>query len=170
MRESIQLQYKPTQQDYTNVLRLFFWRHTTTKLSLVVMVIAFIFVLYIILAQGTPPTFFELLWLFLPPLFVAYMFIMQPRRIAAQAAKEEQLMADVTWLVSAVGIEISSQFGTNLYDWASTSKMIESGGYYLLLTKTRKNAFRFIPQRAFGTPQDEADFRQLVQEYMPISR
>jgi hypothetical protein len=102
--------------------------------------------------------------------FVTYIFFMQPRRIAAQAAQNERLMADVSWHVTPSGVEISSTFESVLLDWPSLAKLAQAGEYYLLLSKARKNAFRFLPRRVFANPQEEDEFCQLVQEYIPITR
>jgi hypothetical protein len=170
MRQTIELHFTPTQADYSAVLRKFFWRHTSTKISLVALVGAFALVLYVVLSKGGPPSIYELFWLVLPPLFVVYIFFMQPRRIAHQAAQNERLMADVKWYVTPNGVEISSTFETTLLDWPSLSKLVEAGEYYLLLSKAKKNAFRFLPRRVFISSQDEEEFRELVQEYIPITR
>jgi hypothetical protein len=130
------LHYTPTEQDYATVLRLYFWQRTSTKISLLAIVVIFCLVLYLIISQGTPPTIFELIWLFLPPLFVAFMFYFQPSRIARQAAQNEKLTAETTWIVGPEGIQISSRFGSTMMEWQTFGKLVTTKSYHLLLSRT----------------------------------
>jgi hypothetical protein len=167
MSQSITLRYTPTQQDYATVLRLFFWQRTGTKVSLALLAVAFGLVLYVIVTKGSPPTIFELLWLFLPPLFVLYVFFVQPSSLASRVSKNEQLVTEATWEVSDAGVQVSSRFGSTLIEWGTLKKMITTRDYYLLLSKTNKNAFRFLPFRAFNSPQEQDLFLELVAKNLP---
>ncbi len=168
MCQPIRLNYIPGRQDYARVLRIYFWRRTSTKVSLGVLIIAFGLVAYTILSKGAPPTLFELIWLFLPPLFVGYVLAIQPARVANQAAKNEQLITEATWEISETGVNISSRFGSNLSEWSSLDKLVTTSDYYLLLSKNNKNAFRFLPRRAFTSAQEETEFRELVARHISL--
>lgn len=168
MGESIRLKYTPTQQDYAQVLRLFLWQRTATRVSLVFLVIALGLVIYAIATQGAPPSLFELVWLLLPPLFVGYVFFIQPNRMASQAIKNEQLATEATWEIGESGVEISSQFGSILMEWDSLSKLVTTKDYYLLLSKTNKNAFRFLPRRTFTSAQQQELFIKTMSEHIVI--
>jgi hypothetical protein len=169
MSQPINLSFTPNQKDYARVLRLFLWQRTLTRVSLVVLAIAFGLICYVVITRGTPPTFFELVWLLLPPLFVAYIFYMQPNRMASQAVLNEQLITEATWRVNEVGVEISSRFGTTSLEWETLSKLVITKEYYLLLSKINKNAFRFLPLRAFHSPQERQEFLNLVGKFIPVS-
>jgi hypothetical protein len=166
MSQSLTLRYTPNQQDYAKVLRLFFLQRTGTRISLAFLVIAFGLILFAILSKGSPPTVFELIWLLLPPLFVLFVFFIQPSRIAAQAARNEQLITEATWEVSDEGVQISSSFGSTHLDWDALNKLVTTQEYYLLLLKTNKNAFRFLPRRAFASPQEQDQFLELVANHL----
>lgn len=166
LSEMLTLRYTPNRQDYAAVLRIFFWQRTGTKVSLGFLAFAFGLIIYVILSQGTPPTIFELVWLLLPPFFVVFVFFIQPARLANQAAQNDQLVTEATWELNEAGVQISSRFGTHFMEWDSLQKMLTTRDYYLLLSKTNKNAFRFLPRRAFTSPQEEELFLELVRKYL----
>ena len=88
--------------------------------------------------------------------------------MASQAVLNEQLVSDATWQVNDSGIEISSHFGTTEMEWENLSKLVVTKEYYLLLSKVNKNAFRFLPIRAFNSPQEKEEFLQLVSRNIPV--
>ncbi len=135
MSQSITVRFSPNQQDYAKVLRLFFWQRTGTRVSLIFLAIAFGLICYVVASQGSPPTIFELIWLFLPPLFVIFVLFIQPSRMANEAVRNEQLVTEATWEVSDSGVEISSRFGSTHMDWESLGKLVTTKEYYLLLSK-----------------------------------
>lgn len=169
MSQSITMRFSPNQQDYAKVLRLFFWQRTGTRVSLIFLAIAFGLICYVVAAQGSPPTIFELIWLLLPPLFVIFVLFIQPSRMANEAVRNEQLVTEATWEVSDSGVEISSRFGSTHMDWESLEKLVTTKEYYLLLSKINKNAFRFLPRRAFTRSQEQDVFLELVGKYLRIS-
>jgi hypothetical protein len=162
------LRYTPTKQDYANVLRLFFFQRTSTRVSLGFLALAFGLIIYTIASQGSPPSIYELVWLLLPPLFVAYVFFFQPSRMASRAIQNEQLAAEATWEVSDAGVKITNRFGEIQMDWDNLQKLVTTKEYYLLLSKINKNAFRFMPKRAFTSPQETEQFMAFVGKYLPI--
>jgi hypothetical protein len=168
MSQSIKISFTPNKRDYASVLRLFLWQRTLTRVSLAVLAIAFALICYVVITRGNIPSFFELIWLLLPPLFVAYIFWFQPSRMASQAVLNEQLVTEATWQVSDSGVEISSHYGTTEMEWENLSKLVVTKEYYLLLSKVNKNAFRFLPLRAFNSPQEKEDFLQLVSRNIPV--
>ena len=167
MDPKITVRYIPVQQDYANVLRLFFLKRTGTRISLAFLVIAFVLIIFALIQKGSTPTIFELIWLLLPPLFVIFVIIIQPNRIARQAAKNEQLVTETTWIVSDEGVQISSQFGSTHLGWDALNRLAITKEYYLLLFKDNKTAFRFLPRRAFTSPDQEDMFLKLVAEHLP---
>lgn len=167
MGQSLILRYTPIEQDYAKVLRLFFLQRTGTRISLALLVIAFGLIIFAITANGAPPTVFELIWLLLPPFFVIFVFYIQPMRVARQASENEQLVTEATWEVNEDGIQISSRFGSTRLDWREMNKLVTTREYYLLLLKVNKNAFRFLPRRAFSSPQEQDQFLELLQKHLP---
>lgn len=164
MSQSLTLHYTPNQQDYASVLRLFHWHRTSTKVSLVFLVIAFGLVLFVILTKGSPLTLFEVIWLLFPPFFLIFSFYIQPLRIAKKAAQNEQLVTEATWIVSDAGLQISSKYASTLFEWDTFHKLVTTSDYYLMLSKSNKNAFRFLPRRAFTSHQEDELFLQLVSQ------
>jgi hypothetical protein len=166
MSQSVTLRFTPNQQDYAKVLRLFFWQRTGTKVSLVFLAIAFGLICYVIAFQGSPPNVFELVWLLLPPLFAIFVFFIQPSRMARRAVQNERLVTEATWELNDAGVQISSRFDSAHMDWESLNKLVTTSEYYLLLSKINKNAFRFLPRRAFTSPQEQDLFLQLVADHL----
>ncbi len=161
------LHFTPNQQDYAKVLRLFFIQRTSTRISLSFLAVAFALICYGVIARGVSPNIYEMIWLILPPLFVAYVFFIQPARMASQAAQNEQLVTEATWQVGEAGVEISSRFGSTLMGWDTLKRLVITKEYCLLLSKVNKNAFRFLPQRAFTSPQEKERFVALVRQHLP---
>jgi hypothetical protein len=163
MSQSLTMRYTPNQQDYAYVVRYFNLQRTGTKISLVLLTLAFIMAIFVVASKGSSVTVFELIWLFLPPLFVIYAYFIQPANLAKKAAQNEKLVTEATWEVNDVGVQITSRFTSTLLEWGNVNKLVTTKDYYLLLSKTNKNAFRFIPRRAFSSIQEEEQFVELVE-------
>jgi hypothetical protein len=168
MSRPITIRFTPNQRDYSKVLRLFLWQRTLTRVSMAVLAFAFGLICYVVITRGTTPNFFELVWLLLPPFFAAYIFWLQPNRMANQAVLNEQLVSKATWQVSDSGVVISSYYGSTEMEWDNLSKLVVTKEYYLLLSKVNKNAFRFLPMRAFNSPQEKEEFLQLVGNHISV--
>ena len=166
MSQSLTLRFTPNHQDYAKVLRLFFLQRTGTRISLAFLVLAFGLIIFTLLSKGSPPTVFELIWLLLPPLFVIFVFFIQPARIARQAASKERLTTETTWEISDEGVQIASSFGTANLEWDALNKLVTTREYYLLLLKINKNAFRFLPRRAFTSPEEHDQFLELMANHL----
>ncbi len=164
MGQSLTLRYTPNVKDYATVLRLFNLRRISMKVSLIFLAIAFGLILFVILTKGSPLTALELIWLLFPPLFVIFTFYLQPIRIAQKAVQNDQLVAEATWEVSDAGVQILSRYGSTNLGWETLKKLVQTRDYYLLLSKENKNSFRFLPRRAFTSPQEEESFLQLVNQ------
>jgi hypothetical protein len=78
------------------------------------------------------------------------------------------LVTEATWQVSEGGVVISSRFGSTEMEWDNLSKLVITKEYYLLLSKVNKNAFRFLPLRAFSSPPEKEEFLQLVGNHIPV--
>jgi hypothetical protein len=163
MSQSIILRYTPNQQDYTYVVRYFNLQRTGTKISLVLLALAFVLAIFVVASRGSSVSIFELIWLFLPPLFVIYAYFIQPASLAKKAAQNEKLVTEATWEVNEIGVQITSRFNSTLLEWGNINKLVTTKDYYLLLSKTNKNAFRFIPRRAFTSAQEEEQFLEMVE-------
>ncbi len=166
MSQSLIIKYTPTPQDYARVLRRSFLKHTGIRISLAIPVVAFGLILYAILSKGSPPTVFELIWLFVPPLFLIFVVFFVPYRTAQQAAGNEQLITETTWEVNDNGVEISSNFGATHLGWEELEKLETTREYYFLLFKAKKYDFRFVPRRAFISPQQQTQFLELMTHHL----
>jgi hypothetical protein len=166
MAQSVTLKYTPSQQDYAQAIRLFMMKRTANRISLGFLVIAFSIVIFSITTQATPITIFELIWLLFPPLFIIYIIVIQPNRMAKQAMTNEHLAAETTWEVGDAGVQISTSFDSTLFEWDALARLITNKDYFLLLFKKNKNTFRFLPQRSFTSTEDENTFLQLMTSHL----
>jgi hypothetical protein len=166
MSQAVTFKFTPDQNDYAKALRIFFLRQTGIRISLVFLVVAFGIILYTVLWQTTPVSILQIVWLLLPPIFVVYTLYYQPRNMAKRAMANEQLAAESTWEVGEDGVDMSTSFGSIHFSWEDIKKLITSQEYYLVLFKTDKNFFRFIPRRAFTTTQDQEQFLQLMTSHL----
>ena len=167
MNQSVTVHYTPTQKDYAQALRLFFFQRTGTRISIGFLAVAFGLIVYSIVASGSPPSVLEIVWVLLPPLFAAFVFIIQPNRVAKQAMANEQLAAETTWDVSNSGVEICTKFDSTRMEWSSLDKLVTYKHYYLLMLKTNRNTFRFLPRRAFKNGDQQKLFQQLMDTNLP---
>jgi hypothetical protein len=166
MEPSFTLKYTPTQQDYARTIRLFMMSRTSNRISLGFLVVAFAIVVFSISTKATPITLFEIIWLLFPPLFIIYIIVIQPTRMAKQAMQNEHLSAETTWEVNEAGVQISTSLDTSLYEWDKLARLMTRIDYYLLLFKTNKNTFRFLPRRSFTSTEDEDNFLQLMTSHL----
>jgi hypothetical protein len=164
MAKSVTVKYTPTQQDYARVLRLFLVRNTVNQVMLGFLVVAFGFVLYNILSQNTPLTIFELIWLLFPPLFIAYILVVQPNRMGKQYMADEKMAAERTWELDDAGVHIITSFRTEDFEWDMLSRLVTYKDYYLIMFKKNKNNFRFLPRRSFTAPAEQDDFLQFMSD------
>lgn len=169
MVQLITLHFTPAKQDYVNVLRQFFIRRTLIRIALGILALLFGLACYSLIRHGTPPDIFELVWVFLPPLYVVYTFFVQPARMASRAIQNEQLVADATWEMSDGGVTISTRFGSTSLAWDSLARLVTTREYYLLLSKANRNAFRFIPKRAFSSLDEHESFLALIRQHLRIT-
>ncbi len=165
MAQSVSIKFTPTQQDYARVLRLFLVRNTINRLMLGFLVVAFGFVVFNMLAQSTPVTFFEIIWLLFPPLFIIYILVVQPNRMGKQYMADEKMAAETTWEVNEAGVQMSTSFNSTLFEWEILSKLVTYPDYYLLTFK-KKNTFRFLPRRSFTSTEDHDAFLQLMTSHL----
>jgi hypothetical protein len=165
MAQSVSIKFTPTQQYYARVLRLFLVRNTINRLMLGFLVVAFGFVVFNMLAQSTQVTFFEIIWLLFPPLFLIYILVVQPNRMGKQYMADEKMSAETTWEVNDAGVQMSTSFNSNVFEWDILSKLVTYQEYYLLTFK-KKNTFRFLPRRAFTSPDDHDVFLQLMSSHL----
>jgi Ca2+/Na+ antiporter len=170
MSKTITVRYTPNQHDYATVLRYFIWQRTSTRVSLLFLLVAFGLVLSVIVSRGFKPTLFEVIWLLLPPLFVIYIFYYQPAQMARKAAQTDELVAEATWEVSESGVQISSQYRSTHLDWDSLDRLLKTKEYTLLLSKSNKNAFRFLPVRAFTSAEEQEEFLEIVSRNLAASK
>jgi hypothetical protein len=166
MSPSVTVKYTPTQQDYARVLRLFLVRNTVNRIMLGFLVVAFGFVVLNMLAQTTPVTGFEIIWLLFPPVFIIYILVVQPNRMGKQYMADEKMAAERTWIVSDENVQITTSFKPELFEWDMLSRLVTYQEYYLLMFKKSKNNFRFLPRRAFTTSEEQDAFLQLMSGHL----
>jgi hypothetical protein len=89
MSQPSTLRFTPNQQDYGTVLRNSFWLQADVKVSIMILAGAFGFVIYLVLAKSSPISFYELIWLWVPPVLATNIFLIQPSRLMRRAAQSK---------------------------------------------------------------------------------
>jgi hypothetical protein len=167
MSQSVTVHYTPTHKDYAHVLRLFIFHFTGTKISIVFLAVAFGLIVYSLATKAVAPSVFEIIWVLLPPLIAAFMFIIQPSRYATQAMANKHLAAETTWDVSNSGLEICTQYDSTRLEWNSLEKLVTYKDYYLVLMKANRNIPLFLPRRAFTNGEQQKLFLQILATNLP---
>ena len=114
-----------------------------------------------------------MLWLIVvvAPLFAAFaVFIWQPYRMKRQAEKEEQLRSEMIWEVDDTQVVITTSLAAAKMDWQVFRQVIETKTDFLLCMAASKHMVRFVPKRAFESPEQEEAFRALVRSKLPAGR
>jgi hypothetical protein len=99
--------------------------------------------------------------------YLTFALVIRPLTVANKVEKDERLSSPVHYEVSDEQIVFRNQFAETRLDWGSFQKVVESQGHFLLLYTVNKNAFQIIPKRAFGSPEDEQAFRDLLKAKIP---
>lgn len=106
--------------------------------------------------------YFGLLFAFVAAFYVLFVFVINPRLIAARAAKDERMSSPVQYEVTGEQLVMRTAFSEVKTDWGEYQKVIDGKEIILLLHHTNKRMFQFIPKRAFASPEDERAFVELA--------
>jgi hypothetical protein len=163
--------YVPTKADYLKAFRVIYMRSWPVWSVIIIVMLAQGICIGSALLRGEVG--FELgillplaIFVFLA-IYLTFALVVSPLRVANRVEKDERLNSPVHYEVSEAQIVFRNQFAETKLDWGSFQKVVESQDHFLLLYTVNKNAFQIIPKRAFGSPEDEQAFRDLLKAKIP---
>ena len=170
MTETIRFRFTPEGKDYSRVMRAHSLRTRAVWLSLAAMIAILVVFLWTSTyrLQGC-----LLLWLIVvvAPLFAAFaVFVWQPYRVRRQVEREEQLRSEMIWEVDDTQVVITTSLAAAKMDWQVFRQVLETKTDFLLCMAASKHMVRFVPKRAFDSPEQEEAFRALVRSKLRSGR
>lgn len=163
---SFHFQFTPTTSDYVQVVRGFYrhdWRiWTAFGLTGVLFVTG---IAYLFLGPNTPLVGLALV-LALPAL-VIYLFVVWPAQLSRQVQKDKELRSLTTWQVGEEHVLIRDLSGDTRFKWSDFCKVVETKHHYLVIFAVNRRAYAIAPKRAFASPEQEGEFRDLLKRHLP---
>jgi hypothetical protein len=170
----ISFQFTPTKDDYSETTIAY----TVNTMGIVVanMFLIGVEIVLTSIALGMPDMasrwdwFFALIIPWIVPVVAVYAFFNPLTPIGAsirkQVADNPQLTPSTSWQLDEDQLALKTEFSDTKYAWSVFQKAIELEHHYLLVHTVNKRTFTFLPKRVFTTPQQEADFRTLVEKML----
>ena len=163
--EKIVVQFAPTLEDYSHVVRSFLTRKRSYWVSLGILGIAalsfFILAIFEILNGEFGRVVYSLLFSFLIAFVMSYP-LWSGWLTIKNAQKKEQLVLPAKYELDDEKVIVVNQIAEVKYDWGMFSKAFDDGQYFFLTYSTNKNMFQFIPKRAFASIEQENMTRDLI--------
>ena len=167
----IKVQFTPKNEDYIDSLRVF--GITPWVIVIIVCIFTILGIFFGINALNPSNLTSNQYWYspyalqFIPLLlYWAILFfipMLNRMEIRNQYQSNEQLSNQVSWCLDDDQIITKTKISEIRLTWSVYSKAIESGPYYLLLHSGNKRALSFLPKRSFQSPEQEIEFRKLVE-------
>jgi hypothetical protein len=167
MSDEVALQYRYSEEEYAQAVRLYF--DHTLRLEARTDVIA----CGLAIAAGA------LCWLFIDrsgaSLFLAgaglfglmltgYVTLIVPKQ---WYRRDPRLQSEYRLVFRDDGIEFKTDQIDSRLEWSLYQRMIENTRFYVLIYG--RNMISVIPKRAFSSPEQEDAFRELVKRHLPVS-
>jgi hypothetical protein len=89
--------------------------------------------------------------------------ILNRMEFGSQYQTNEQLRNQVSWYLDDDQIITKTKVSEIKLNWSVFTKVLEFGPYYLLLHSGNVRVLSFIPKRSFESPEQEIEFRKLVE-------
>jgi hypothetical protein len=168
----ITFQFTPTKEDYSETMIAY----TVNTVGIVVANIFLIGmeILLTSIALSMPDLasrsdwFFALIIPWIVPVVAVYVFFnpltLIGARIRKQVADNPQLTPLTLWQLDEDQFALKTEFLDTKYAWSVFQKAVELERHYLFIHTVNERVFTFLPKRVFTTPQQEADFRTLVEK------
>ena len=170
MADTIRLHFTPDGKDYSRVMRAHSLRTPALWLSLAGMVVVLLLFLWAFTSQSRQCL---LLWLLVAgaPLIASLaVFVWQPYRMRLQVDHDPSLRRDTTMQFDDTQVVITTGTAESRLGWDAFRQVVETRTDFLLCLSASKHMVRFVPKRAFQTPQREQAFRRLVRAKLPAGR
>jgi hypothetical protein len=164
MPENFTFRFTPTKDDFTQTIRAYTLRQTSTRIALILVAVVVIFETISAIALGidwSTVNYYLPLNVFLVA-YVVFLLLINPWLVGRQVPKNERLSSEITWEVDEDEIRVSNKFMQSKFDWGTFHSAIETRTHYLLILSSNKRMYQVLPKRAFETPAQEAAFRTLL--------
>lgn len=170
--EPITVHFTPTADDHVRVFRYLIFRRYRLWHVLIILLVAVLLCMYPLMPvvtlfiSGQSGTVDISLVKFVPLLgyilILAILFIWPPFLIKQRAKRQERFLLETTFEFGEDTIVGKDEHTELKQDWGAFQGADETKEYYVLISAANKNAGRFIPRRAFESPEQEAAFRELL--------
>lgn len=158
--------FTPTGEDYRKSFMAYYranWIPSILFPGYILLVGVFLFIAGSYGTSGFGSTlYFGVLFAFVAVFYVLFVFVINPRLIAARAVKDERMSSPVQYEVTNEQIAVRTGFSEIKTDWGHFQMVIDGKEIILLLHHANARMFQFIPKRAFASPDDERAFVELA--------
>ncbi len=161
----LQFSFVPTADDYIRSTRAFHLRQTSTRLLLGVASLLFAWALYSQFRYGFQPLGLASL-LFLP-FFLLFLFVIPAITLRRRFQTTEQMRHETTWTVDDETILVRQPGLESRMVWSTFRRVVEVPGFYLLVLSSSPNMIQILPRRAFASPEQDAQFREVARRHLP---
>lgn len=161
MTGSFSFEFTPTREDYVNSYREFQLGRRNIKLlfgASALLELCLVGALISNISNG----FWG--WAFVVPLPLLYFYfwVWTPNLFGRQVEGDERLFVSIRWQLDEREIVIKNQFSQTRHDWGDFQGFFETREFFFLIQSVSKGTFNFIPKRAFASPSEEGNFREII--------
>lgn len=164
--ESVQLNFKYTEEEYLAAARLFLWRSKETVIRLIVSFALFSLVLILLLSliDLSLPLWFTISLLLLAGIALFHgLFFDLPRR---HFRGDPKFRDEYSLTFSDEGIRFKTRNIDASLAWSLYTGVIENENFYLLIYGKNIASLSIIPKRAFRDSKQEAAFREMLRRHI----
>ncbi len=170
--ELITIRFTPTTSDYLRVA----WHLSLKRLGLRALIpvlfggVAYICVMVSNSTGGNsqtepalvPAATYTLFLAAVASLILIAIFGVVPLLLVWRVSRQELLRSETTYQFSDEGIFAKDGDSELKQDWKYYQGVLATKGHYILRSAVNKNIGRFVPRRAFESPEQETAFRDLL--------
>ncbi len=98
---------------------------------------------------------------------LAYSYFAEPIRIANRRSQNEAQHAQVLLEISEEGVQIKNADMDIKYLWHYFNRAVITEDFYFLVYTGNRDAYYFIPRRAFASEAEERSFRAILETHLP---
>ncbi len=163
MAESITVHFTPAPQDYIKTYRFLQFHNTFSRITYGMIALLEV----CLIASMLVPNSGTRLWPVAVgiPVFMVLAVLLPAYSVGRRAKGNEQLLAETTWEVNDAQLRVSNQFVEAKYEWGFFQGLVENKEYFYLRHSSNKRLYNFIPKRAFTSPAQMQEFRELFKEH-----
>ncbi len=161
----IEIRYTPEKKDYVRASRVLA-RHTPGFLIigaviLSVMVIAAVILILPEIGNATWRNI-ALVVLLVGAFYVVYYFVFIPLQLSKAYKTNEYLQMERKFIFTEERVLMEIGDKATEFKWENFQKVIEGGGFYLMIFQAEERVYPFIPKDAFEDQELQDSFRQLL--------